>query len=149
MTLTEMLTLYEKHNASAAYALGFVHRHVLYSLTCHELPIECLKLDRASSARGGYATLRLRMSAAVKKALVASGKAEALGAETLLHADKYNRGECYERVLTERAGQVWVKDSAPFWERGDLRVNGVEVQVKLDGATIATEPELRKLLARG
>ena len=63
-------------------------------------------------------------------------------------ADKYNDGEHFERVLTERwTGETWVKDSKPYYEGGDLRVNGVEIQVKLDGAELTNERVVLKGLA--
>lgn len=32
---------------------------------------------------------------------------------------------------------TWVKDSTPFWVAGDIRLNGVEVQLKYGGARLA------------
>lgn len=148
MTYEEMLAAYENASAAHAYIIGFIHRHILYSVRFNRLPTECIKQDRTSSNRGGYATLRLRISSAIKKALIANGEAEALGSEELLHTtDRYNKGERYERIVTERAGITWNKDSVPFWVAGDISVNGEEIQIKLDGATFATEPELRKIKA--
>ena len=145
MTKTEMMTAYEALTASHVYALGFVHGGLLYAqkLTFAELS-EFFKLDRASSKRGGFAKIRIKLTSADRAKL--SATAELIGAESLLTADpKHNKGENFERELTERwTAETWVKDSVPFWVKGDITVNGEEIQVKLDGAELTNE----KILAR-
>ena len=145
MTKTEMMTAYERLSASHVYALGFVYGGLLYAqkLTFAELS-EFFKLDRASSKRGGFAKIRIKLTAKDRAEL--SATAEMLGAEDLLTADpKHNKGENFERELTERwTAETWVKDSVPFWVKGDITVNGEEIQVKLDGAELTNE----KILAR-
>ena len=140
-----MMTAYEALTASHVYALGFVHGGLLYAqkLTFAELS-EFFKLDRASSKRGGFAKIRIKLTSADRAKL--SATAELIGAESLLTADpKHNKGENFERELTERwTAETWVKDSVPFWVKGDITVNGEEIQVKLDGAELTNE----KILAR-
>ena len=146
MTKTEMMTAYESLSASHVYALGFVHSARLYAvkLSFAELS-RFFKLDRASSKRGGFAKIRIKLTAKDRAEL--SATAELIGAEDLLTADPaHNKGENFERELTERwTGERWVKDSVPFWVAGDIRVNGVEIQIKLDGAELTNEKILGKL----
>lgn len=146
MTKTEMMTAYEALTASHVYALGFVHGGLLYAqkLTFAELS-EFFKLDRASSKRGGFAKIRIKLTSADRAKL--SATAELIGAESLLTADpKHNKGENFERELTERwTAETWVKDSVPFWVKGDITVNGEEIQVKLDGAELTNEKILTRL----
>jgi len=145
MTMTEMMNAYNARSASHTYALGFVCGGKLYAqkLSFAELS-KYFKLDRASSKRGGFAKIRIKLSSAQRAEL--SQTAEVLGAESLLTKDTaHNKGENFERELTERwTSETWVKDSIPFWMAGDIRVDGVEIQVKLDGAELTNE----KLLAR-
>ena len=103
------------------------------------------KLDRASSKRGGFAKIRIKLTAKDRAEL--SATAELLGAEDLLMKDSaHNKGENFERELTERwTSETWVKDSVPFWVAGDIRVDGIEVQVKLDGAELTNERTLGRL----
>ena len=147
MTYEEMTTLYEALSAAHAYLLGFVHAKRLYvvTLTYQQLLTYC-KLDRASSSRGGFAKVRVRLSKEQRAALV--WNAELLGGCELLTEDPaHNKGENLERVLTERLmGKTWVKDSTPFWVAGDLRVNGRELQVKLDNAELTNEKVLRRAM---
>ena len=146
MTMTEMMNQYNARSASHKYALGFVEAHNLYAvkLSFAELS-RYFKLDRASSKRGGFAKIRIKLSSKDRAEL--SQTAELIGAESLLTADpKHNKGENFERELTERwTGERWVKDSVPFWVAGDIRVDGVEIQIKLDGAELTNEKLLSRL----
>ena len=102
MTMTEMMNQYNARSASHTYALGFVEGHNLYAvrLSFTELS-RFFKLDRASSKRGGFAKIRIKLTAKDRAEL--SATAELLGAEDLLTADKaHNKGENFERELTER-----------------------------------------------
>lgn len=146
MTMNEMMTAYNARSAAHTYALGFVEAHNLYAvkLSFSELS-KYFKLDRASSKRGGFAKIRIKLTAKDRAEL--SATAELIGAEDLLSKDSaHNKGENFERELTERwTSEPWVKDSVPFWVAGDIRVEGVEVQVKLDGAELTNERTLARL----
>ena len=146
MTMTEMMTAYNARSAAHAYALGFAQDGNLFvaKLSFAELS-RYFKLDRASSKRGGFAKIRIKLTAKERAEL--SATAELLGAESLLTKDaKHNKGENFERELTERwTAETWVKDSVPFWVAGDIRVNGEEVQVKLDGAELTNERTLARI----
>ena len=145
MSKEEMLAKYATRSAAHVYALGFIFERNLYAvkLSFGELS-QYAKLDRASSKRGGFAKLRIKLTAKDRAEL--SATAELIGAEDLLMKDaKHNKGENFERELTERwTAETWVKDSVPFWMAGDIQVDGVEIQIKLDGAELTNE----KLLAR-
>ena len=146
MTMTEMMTAYNARSAAHVYALGFVHGGNLYAqkLSFAELS-RFFKLDRASSKRGGFAKIRIKLTAKDRAEL--SATAELLGAEDLLMKDAaHNKGENFERELTERwTAETWVKDSVPFWMAGDIRVAGEEIQIKLDGAELTNEKLLSRL----
>ena len=146
MTMTEMKVAYCARSAAHKYALGFVFGGNLYVITLSFAELSrFFKLDRASSKRGGFAKIRIKLTSAERAELAQI--AELLGAESLLVKDaKHNKGENFERELTERwTSETWVKDSIPFWVAGDIRVNGEEVQVKLDGAELTNERILSRL----
>ena len=146
MTKTEMENAYNALSASHVYALGFTCGGNLYAtkLSFAELS-KFFKLDRASSKRGGFAKIRIKLTSKDRAEL--SETAELIGAESLLIADPaHNKGENFERELTERwTAETWVKDSVPFWVSGDITVNGEEVQVKLDGAELTNEKTLARI----
>lgn len=147
MTAPEMMNGYERFSAVHTYALGFVQKHLLYAviLDFEELSRYC-ELGRESSKRGGRAKIRIRLTSAERAELIE--RSELIGSEDLLTKDpNYNRGENFERELTERwTPEKWVKDSVPFWVKGDINVNGVEIQVKLDGAELTNERTISKLM---
>ena len=146
MTKTEMMTNYRAKSAAHVYALGFLYEHRLYAakLSFDELS-KFFKLDRASKSHGGMLKIRIRMTAKDRAEL--SATAELIGAEDLLTKDTaHNKGENFERELTERwTSETWVKDSVPFWVAGDIRVDGVEIQIKLDGAELTNEKILSRI----
>jgi hypothetical protein len=101
------------------------------------------KADRASSAKGGFAKIRIRANTADLKALLPI--ATLLGSADLLNDDHWNKGEMFEKVITETyTAEQWVKDSVPFFKAGDAEINGEQVQIKLNGAELTNEKILRK-----
>jgi hypothetical protein len=150
MTLTEMIALYNTLTAADGYIVGFILNHMLYYVAFDgHLPTEILKFDRASSKRGGMAKVRVRLGSDFRKAMVANGKAILIGAEDLLlTADKYNKGERFERIITETlTTETWVKDSVPFNVAGDIELNGKQIQVKFDDAELTNEKTLKRIAA--
>ena len=64
-------------------------------------------------------------------------------------ATKYNKGEVFEKMVTEGYGQAWEKDNVPFTKDGDLTVDGVAYQIKFEKATFTNEKSLMKMENRG
>ena len=147
MTRNEMIARYNALAVATAYIIGFVFGGNLYYTMSAHIADEFLKLDRMSSKRGGWAKIRVKLTSADRKALVACGKAIMVGSADLLNtADKYNKGERFERVITETlTGETWVKDSVPFNVAGDITLNGQEVQIKFDGAELTNEKTLMRM----
>ena len=140
-----MKETYRSNSAAHTYYFGFILAGLLYvvaGMNFDELSAY-FKMDRASSARGGFAKIRIKAKASELKAL--AEKALLLGAETLLMDDHWNKGEMFEKIITERfAGQAWVKDSVPYFVAGDAEINGKQVQIKLNGAELTNERILQK-----
>lgn len=149
MTREEMISRYNALAAATAYIVGFVLDGLLYYTMSAHIADNFLKFDRMSSKRGGWAKIRVKLSAMDRKTLVARGQAILLGSADLLEtADKYNKGERFERIITETlTGEQWVKDSIPFNVAGDITLNGQEVQVKFDGAELTNERTLMRMSA--
>ena len=150
MTLNEMISTYKRASAAHAYMFGFVQNGKLYTVKSNALIENACKLDRASSAKGGYAKVRINFTAKLKAMLIATGKAICEGsAELMEYADKYNKGEHYEHYITERyTKETWTKDSVPFTVAGDIELNGVQIQIKFDGAELTNERTLARLTAK-
>ena len=141
----DLTTAYNAHSAAHSYWFGFILAGLLYVVA--DMDFDALsayfKNDRASSAKGGFRKVRIRATSAELKALLP--KAMLLGSADLLIDAKYNKGEMFEKLITERfAGQKWVKDSVPFFVDGDATINGKKVQIKLNCAELTNE----KILSR-
>ena len=138
---------YNRIAGAHKYIVGFIRHGVVYyvQLDFAEL-CQLLKDDRASSKRGGTFKLRVRVTAEQAIHFIYSGRAVELCKEEELKADPHhNGGENFERIVTELlTGEVWVKDSVPFWVKGDINVNGEEIQIKLDGAELTNEKTLAR-----
>lgn len=149
MTAEMMKVLYNALSASHLYILGFMVQNVLYyTMMDFEKLAGFMKMDRMSTAKGGWAKLRIKLTTAQKAELLKI--ATRCGTvEDLTAMEKYNRGENFERIITELlTGERWVKDSVPFNVAGDIVLNGENVQIKFDGAEITNERLLTKLTAR-
>lgn len=149
MTRNEMIARYNALAVATAYIVGFIFNGMLYYTMSAHIADEFLKLDRMSSKRGGWAKIRVKLTASDRKALVACGKAIMIGSADLLDTDdRYNKGERFERIITETlTGETWVKDSVPFNVAGDITLNGEEVQIKFDGAELTNERTLARMSA--
>ena len=147
MKREEMISLYNTLSAAAAYLIGFILNGNLYYIMDSHIADEFLKFDRMSSKRGGWAKIRVKLNSASRKALVESGKAVLIGAAEMLNtSDKYNKGERFEKIITEMlTGKAWKKDSVPFNVAGDIELNGQQIQIKFDGAELTNERMLARL----
>ena len=149
MTVEMMKVLYNALSASHLYILGFMVQNVLYyTMMDFEKLAGFMKMDRMSTAKGGWAKLRIKLTTAQKAELLKI--ATRCGTvEDLTAMEKYNKGENFERIITELlTGERWVKDSVPFNVAGDIVLNGENIQIKFDGAEITNERLLTKLTAR-
>lgn len=145
-TIAWMIATYHANSAADEYWFGFTVDGNAYLVP--NLPWETLvtffKPDFTSHKKGHKFILRVKATADQCRELIPS--AILLGEASVLTRKVKNAGDGLEIEITERfTAEQWVKhDSAPFFEKGDVRVNGKEVQVKLNGATLTTECFLRK-----
>lgn len=148
-----MMTLVNGYNEVAYthnYIFGFTDRKNVYVsfATAEVLPYVCT-LDKVSSSRKGGYSLRFKPNKTQKEILKMQTRTfvlcsqEAFEAET--KASKYNRGEIFEKMITEYFGQEWTKDNVPFTEDGDITVDGIAYQIKYQKATFCTESSLANL----
>ena len=149
MTIETMKALYNALSASHLYILGFMVQNILYyTMMDFEKLAGFMKMDRMSTAKGGWAKLRIKLTTAQKAELLKI--ATRCGTvDDLTAMENYNKGENFERIITELlTGERWVKDSVPFNVGGDIVLNGENIQIKFDGAEITNERLLRKLTVR-
>ena len=141
-----MVERYDRKSFTHKYIFGFTFRHNVYAVKADSsvLP-SVLCLDKAS--RGAGYALRFCPTTAIKMALLKG--AEVLCSEQFFNEQvascKYNRGEIFEKLVTESFGQTWKKDNVPFWKDGDVTANGIAYQVKFEKASFITEKTLASI----
>ena len=148
MTLNEMINAYNSVAYTHNYIFGFAFNGMIYSVTTGaEMLSEILKLDTAS--RGCGKALRFCPNREIKIALLSLAtplcSVEVFTAE--VENSKYNKGEIFEKLVTENFGLEWVKDNLPFTQGGDVEVNGIAYQIKFERATFCNEKSLAHLAA--
>ena len=142
MTKRTMINHYRNHSAADSYIVGFVYDKNLYFVKMAEIAPRFLSVEVASRNQGENLRLRLKKS---HRASLMKKNPVCLGSADMLVADKYNKGEIFEKAVTEYYGQTWEKDTVPFWVQGDINLNGEEVQIKLDSATLMNTKQIAKL----
>ena len=150
MTNTALFeSMVARYNAKAfthQYIWGFEYKKNIYMARtdAHVMNLICT-LDKAS--RGAGYALRFCPRNDQKLLLMA-------GATLLCSADyfkqtvaesKYNKGDIFEKMVSEYYGQEWHKDNVPFTQDGDITVNGVAYQIKFQKATFCNEKSLADL----
>ena len=150
-----MINRYNELAYTHNHIFGFEYKKVIYMAITKEdaMPFVC-KLDKAS--RGEGMALRFCPTVDQKVFLLTSAKPlcstkyfNELCEEKYLNnkgkMTKYNRGEVFEKLVTEHFNQVWVKDNVPFTKDGDLTVNGIAYQIKFEKASFCNEKSLTNL----
>ena len=150
MTNTALfMNLIDRYNAVAythEYIWGFEYKGNIYmSITDSSAMAYVCKLDKAS--RGCGMALRFCPTTDQKLALMAGAQVLCSKKyfEEVYAASKYNRGEIFEKMVTEYFGQVWEKDNVPFTEDGDITVEGIAYQIKFQKATFCNEKSIANL----
>lgn len=142
-----MIQKYSKLSFSHDYIFGFKFDGNIYMtiVKASVLPY-VLKLDKAS--RGAGMSLRFKPTKEQKTMLLSFGAtllcSEKYFNETVKES-KYNKGEIFEKFVTEYFGQEWEKDSVPFYQDGDITVNNIPYQIKYESATFTNEKQLARL----
>lgn len=147
---TEMTKFYMDRAYSHTYLVGFTFKGtVYYAELSAEQMAQLIKLDKAG--RGQGYSLRFKPNTGDKFALLSTGAKVLCSVEhfkALVESCKYNKGEVFERLLTELYGQTWVKDNVPFDKGADLEAEGKNFQIKFEQATYITEAQMLRMRAR-
>lgn len=148
-TVLEMLIRgYNRHAYTDKYIIGFAYKGTIYAgFTTAETIDRYLILDSAS--RGAGYSLKFKPHTDEKIALLTACDMEPIASkkffEDLVADSKYNRGEIFEKLITEKFNQIWKKDNVPFTDAGDIVINGIHYQIKYEKATFISEKGLKKI----
>ena len=143
----KMISRYNELSYAHNYIYGFYFQNMVYMVeTTAEVMPYILKLDKAS--RGAGYSLRFCPTKEQKAFLLTKGAKVLCSKEFFeisVKESKYNKGEIFEKMVTEFYKQKWTKDNVPFTEDGDLTVNGIAYQIKFEKATFTNEKTLARM----
>lgn len=141
-----LFTQYEKLAFTPHYIMGFTFRGVVYMAHMDSAQVKAvIKLDKASRGQGYSLRFKPNTNQKVYMLQFAVPMVSVDFFNGMVADSKYNKGEIFEKLVTEKYGQKWVKDSVPFTEDGDLTVDGVAYQIKFESATFTNEKALLNL----
>lgn len=143
----KMVEFYNKHSFTHDYIFGVNFEGNIYMIkTKNNILPYVLTLDKASR-NNGY-SLRFKPNNKIKTLLISQGAKLICSTEkfnNIVSNSKYNKGEIFEKLVTEHFGQVWEKDNIPFTDDGDLTVNKIAYQIKFESATFINEKQMIKM----
>ena len=141
MTKRTMIKWYRNKSVADAYILGYIaNGNICFNIVDEIMP-RYLNVEKASRNQGENLRLRLRTK---NKQQLMRKEYYCLGSADQLNQEKYNKGEIFEKLVTEFFGQKWEKDNIPFWIQGDICVENVKIQIKFDGATLTNTKQIEK-----
>ena len=145
----KMINDYERMAFTPNYIFGYESDGVIYfTVATSEVLPYVATLDRAGH-KDEY-SLRFCPNKAQKnylKTLNCTPLCSKEYLEKLFKDSKYNRGELFEKLLSEEHGIAWTKDKVPFTVAGDIEINGIAYQIKFQKATFTTESTLHNLMS--
>ena len=147
MTKETMISNYRKFSAAKKYALGFERDGKIYMSLVDEIMPRWIRVETSSTKNGNKRKLQLRLHAEDCKRLIRNGAQVLCSVEELPKARcKNNKGVAFECAVSEHYGvEFRGKDNIGFWYDGDLTVDGISYQIKLNGAQIVAESTLETL----
>lgn len=140
-----LMTAYIAKSAARVFYIGFVVDGKLYMIVLRDtIPAAFLRVTTTSKTHVN--AVRVQVTSKLAKLLVKDGIAIELGAAAAMdYNDSYNRGEHFERYIVERfTDKQWAKDSTPWYIAGDAEINGEQVQIKFNGATVTDERKIAR-----
>lgn len=145
------IDLFETYKATTKankIEIGFIVDGVLYAIKLNEITVDMVRLTTES--KGGL-KLKLQISKTQKLKWLASGKAKKLATEQeftkLVSESKYNKGEVLERILTEKRGLKWHKDSIRYDKAGDIDLKRDRIQVKFENASLTSAYTMARVVS--
>lgn len=139
---------YRKFSAADAYIVGFVYKKEVYVATVKELMPRWIRVEHEASSKGGKEKLQLRLRNEHKEQLIRKG-----ATKVDYKVVKGKNGRAFEKWVYEQAGKAdeyrGDGDHIGFWVEGDINIDGIEYQVKFEGAQIVVFETLKNLQACG
>ena len=131
--------MYHGMDASDYYLIGFEYDNGIYYGITKSL-LWGLIPHKNSAKNGGSTCLRFQPNAKMKKSLVEKNAVCYLCDKSEFFAVKmaynFNFGETFEKLLHMIFKKPYKPNNIPFYEKGDLEVNGIEYNIKFFKGTL-------------
>lgn len=133
--------LYNALSAADYIGVGFEYKGKIFLAFMPQFSRCYCYVDRQATSHGKNKTIRFRVS--VKQAGRLAKNALPI-ANAVEMDDAPNKGERFEQLVCKLYGKEWERSHTPFTKAGDIEISGEQVQLKYQGATIATYKQLKK-----
>ena len=139
-----MLNRYTENAYTDKYIIGVNRKGVIYATFHNSVVLPLIVMS--GKTEKGLETIRYRPNNKTRDMLLRTATkvlpiCTEKELEALNKAVKYNRGEIFEKLVFEKFGQVWHKDSTPYTEAGDIEIDSTPYQIKYEQATICKESD--------
>lgn len=138
---------YEKFTAAEGYIIGFPVGNDVYAIQFDRIPRKYTRVQKeCSSCGGGYGLYVNVKGKKVAQDLLRKAVKVGTVDELIDPNGKWNKGVMFEKMVWEHNGMEFRgKDKVPFFESGDITIDGKEIQVKYLHARICYDRTLTKL----
>lgn len=150
---SELIKFYYAHAFTDNYILGVEIGGNVYAVK-KKMSLADMErfLTTQTASRGQGIALKFAPTKAQKAEILAAGNATILCSKTyfekLVESTRWNRGQIFEKLVTEKAGQSWKADNIPFTKAGDIEIDGVAYQIKYQKASFISEGQMFRLIAK-
>lgn len=138
---------YEKFTAAEGYIIGFPVDNDVYAIQFDRIPRKYTRVQKeCSSCGGGYGLYVNVKGKKVAQDLLRKAVKVGTVDELIDPNGKWNKGVMFEKMVWEHNGMEFRgKDKVPFFQSGDITIDGKEIQVKYLHARICYDRTLTKL----
>lgn len=142
--MPKMCRLYRRHSKAQGYIIGFIYNEQLYIYNATTLKNKWLKIAYASGSH--KPKIQMQLNNTHKIEMINQGATAIMQVNDFLNINALNNGWRLEQVIYQLNGIAYKgQDKIPFYQGGDITLNGIEIQIKFENAQIATYATLNKL----
>ena len=150
MTKGNFMRYYKKLSGADAYLIFFIYKHMVYMAKIAHIPPRWVYRTREASDKGGKEKFMMRVAQKEQLALIKNG-AEIVMTEEEFNALPYDNNKGYRCEywlhMAYDLGE-YIPDHEPFDKCGDVKLDGVEYQVKFQTASMTTVQALHNAQRR-
>lgn len=145
MTKGNFFRYYNKLTGADRTLVFFQKNGKIYIYECHHIMPRWARQEFESSKNGGHQKFKMYLSTKEKDLLIRKGAIEVMTVEEFEQIPYKNKGHKCEYWLHQVANLGTYKpDHERFDKCGDVRINGIEYQVKFENASLTNVVVLHK-----